>query len=214
MQPYIDEMLGLTADIAEELLCLKDTGGRVSDLLAEKINRLATLAIEDAALIDTVSGSNDYESGSDVSDEREDTDSCICDAEPDSVTKNDGVADDVAEVESGESPAEEIYDNPESEYNPEPTDGLPEMQELPNKEVVGNSVALKRAFSLNDMFLYRRLLFNGSSQDFNDVLEIVPSLQSPDEVCRLLSDRYDVDLQSDEAKTFIEILISYINLSN
>ena len=181
MQPYIDEMLGLTADIAEELLCLKDTGGRVSDLL---------------------------------SDEREDTDSCICDAEPDSVTKNDGVADDVAEVESGESPAEEIYDNPESEYNPEPTDGLPEMQELPNKEVVGNSVALKRAFSLNDMFLYRRLLFNGSSQDFNDVLEIVPSLQSPDEVCRLLSDRYDVDLQSDEAKTFIEILISYINRSN
>lgn len=51
-------------------------------------------------------------------------------------------------------------------------------------------------------------------QDFNDVLEIVPSLQSPDEVCRLLSDRYDVDLQSDEAKTFIEILISYINRSN
>ncbi len=85
---------------------------------------------------------------------------------------------------------------------------------MPNKKVVGNSVALKRAFSLNDMFLYRRLLFNGSSQDFNDVLEIVPSLQSPDEVCRLLSDRYGVDLQSDEAKAFIEILISYMNRSN
>ena len=44
-EDYLDEMLHLTADIAEELLAVKDTGDRVSNDTAEKIARLAELAV-------------------------------------------------------------------------------------------------------------------------------------------------------------------------
>ena len=45
MEEYLDEMLHLTADIAEELLTIKDTGSPLSDHTAEMIARLAELAV-------------------------------------------------------------------------------------------------------------------------------------------------------------------------
>lgn len=44
MKDYIDKMLHLTADIAEELLTLKDTGKDIDQQLSDKIAKLARLA--------------------------------------------------------------------------------------------------------------------------------------------------------------------------
>ena len=44
MKEYINEMLHLTADIAEELLRLKDTGNDVDEELCRKIRRLSFIA--------------------------------------------------------------------------------------------------------------------------------------------------------------------------
>jgi len=53
MKDYIDRMLHLTADIAEELLTLKDTGSDVSDELCDKIDTLAMLAKANSVTVDT-----------------------------------------------------------------------------------------------------------------------------------------------------------------
>lgn len=230
MQSYIDEMLGLTADVAEELLALKDTGGRVSDALAGKMSRLAELALKDAAHPedDAVEVVGSCQGTLQEPQLEEPVAMTTADIVVDNLAAQNGVeADDVLQssdyiaagnpenVEETSQPMAghaEIGAEPEenaSDSGLEVSDGVAEGA---SGAPVRGSSELKRIFSLNDMFLYRRMLFKGSSLNFNEVLDMVPSLRSAEELRQLLSGRYEVDLKSEEAKDFMEIVLPYINL--
>lgn len=62
---------------------------------------------------------------------------------------------------------------------------------------------LRNAFTLNDMFLFRRVLFGGSAKRFNDALEHISTLRSVDEIKDYLSERLHINPRSEEAKDFI-----------
>ncbi|MDE5633634.1 MAG: hypothetical protein K2I51_03075, partial [Muribaculaceae bacterium] len=58
-------------------------------------------------------------------------------------------------------------------------------------------------FSINDMYLFRRELFNGSEALMADALATIGTAESLDQVRAILADRYGIDLRTRTAKDFI-----------
>lgn len=69
---------------------------------------------------------------------------------------------------------------------------------------------LRRAFSLNDIFLYQRTLFGGSADRFNEALHAVSMMTSASELRRYLADVQQVNLKSEPAKEFIAVLMTFL----
>jgi ferredoxin-NADP reductase len=67
---------------------------------------------------------------------------------------------------------------------------------------------LRKAFSLNDIFFYRRTLFCGSQAMFNDALEAISA--SDGDVAKVLSEQFNIDANSDEAVAFVELIQPYL----
>ncbi|MBD5225193.1 MAG: hypothetical protein HDS68_04390 [Bacteroidales bacterium] len=253
-QEYLNEMLHLTADIAEELLTLKDTGNELSDVTTEKIARLAELAISCRAdatdEISTVMATpaveqpiiNNPELPTEpVADEPHSvtgptTVFCAEDADRESVvveegeiilsnktdhisysqdeTETDLILNQTSDVKAESCPdSEELHDK--KDVTPEPEEALSDHNiSNPQEPYVSrkqhfSARELRNAFTLNDVFLFQRTLFHGSSIEFKQALEEIASLSDSRELEEYLVSAHGVDLSSPEAEDFINIVKTF-----
>lgn len=255
MKDYIDDMLHLTADIAEELLALKDSGRDVDEELCRKIRRLSFLAdsnltdnpddrIEEitdsmirdraaeimadtasepqptlhvepeAETIETDALVEEARRQAELSEEKEEMETDTAgetswpiaqaeangtNAEPDANSCNSTETDADTEAEALSAISEE---------NAEAGTEAPATQ--PHMPLVTAS-QLRNAFTLNDMFLYRRTLFRGSPEWFNEALAHIASLRSTHEIKAYLSEIWHINIKTDEAKDFIDTISQFFN---
>lgn len=111
------------------------------------------------------------------------------------------VTDTVAESEADSEAVSESEHEAESEVEATPED--PHGCGVPYAE-------LRRAFSLNDVFLYRRTLFGGSAARFDAALQAVASMSGVEELRRYLVEVEGVNLKSASAKDFIAVLSAFL----
>lgn len=122
-----------------------------------------------------------------------------------------------------EAPAEEIPE-PEPEAFPEPEPEpipMPSVEPKPSVEPEPEPVAesepetdapglvaaeLRRMFSLNDLFLFRRELFQGSQVLFDRALEDVGRCSSASQAREILINNYAIDPKRPEAKEFLAVI--------
>lgn len=95
---------------------------------------------------------------------------------------------------------------------------MPESQTIQPQDAgpVGKNIAvtpaeLRRAFSLNDIFFYRRTLFGGSPERFDRTLEAVASMRDVNELRRYLAEHEQVNVKSAPAKDFIAVLAVFLD---
>jgi chemotaxis protein histidine kinase CheA len=224
MQDYLNEMLNLTADIAEELLTLKDTDRDVTPALCDKISRLATLAndnvtTEPETIAETIAETNvevmpevatvvmpEFDQSEDLLDASafEEAQEAIDEEIPEIA-----VAEEPKEVKVAEEP-EKTEESTKTD-EPEVADEVTEPASEPNSNNVGNTplidvLDLKAAFSLNDIFLFRRTLFGGSAQRFNNALADIACMDSTAQLKRYLQEQHGINIRSAEAKEFISVV--------
>ena len=87
-------------------------------------------------------------------------------------------------------------------FNHSPLDE-PTINDVIEKQKVSD---LRKAFSLNDRFRYRKELFNGSEEAMNKVIEILNDRPSLDESIRFLEQKLHWDLNDPTVKDFIKVL--------
>lgn len=68
---------------------------------------------------------------------------------------------------------------------------------------------LRKAFTLNDKFLFRRELFGGSDQEFSDTIDLLSAMHSLDEAREYLFDDLQWDPKSDVVKDFMDIITNH-----
>ncbi len=191
MNPIIDKMLTVTADIAENLLSAKDSGASVLDADTKLlIIQLAELASNLPDKDEETGGETETSEISEVhiSEAAETTPP----EEPESYITQ----------EEQDGQGYEYKEEEESEEE-EPETNLQEP--IPTTEAVDLSL-WRQLFSINDMFLFRRELFNGSETLFNTALGEIGQSRSVDEVRRVLTDRYGIDLRQKTAKEFLSVI--------
>lgn len=125
------------------------------------------------------------------------------------------------EVEAVPEPVREIYVEPEPEPIPEPEPEplpepaypeptpvyIPEPEPIAAPEPAGLVAAqLRKMFSLNDLFLFRRELFQGSQVLFDRALEDVGTCSSATEAREKLVNNYALDPKRPEAKEFLAVI--------
>ena len=278
MKEYINEMLHLTADIAEELLSLKDSGRDVDEILCRKIRRLSFLADSNVAdyadeRIEQITDSMIRESATEMMEENpreshpsdaeanaeaEESEALIEEARlqaelseegdddewPAGANETTASATDADAHTDPEATTQPASDTPCTETDgPTPAGQATEMQQqsmtatLSDEEAEAESAIfeetedatyrpplasaptvpaispeqLRNSLTLNDLFLYRRVLFGGSAQHFNNAMAHIASLQSVDEIKEYLSSTWHVNLKTDEAKDFINSISQFFN---
>lgn len=68
---------------------------------------------------------------------------------------------------------------------------------------------LRRAFTLNDKYRFRRELFGNSDAAFNDAIDIISAMHSMDEVREYFSIDMGWDLESEEVKDFLDVITAH-----
>lgn len=259
-QEFLNEMLHLTADIAEELLTLKDTGNELSDATTEKIARLAELAI--SCRIPTT----EQTTGTPLTQEREllsgNTSTSVLtrdhvETHSQSISKPCPEPEAAVDIENTEKEALNEEENTEivgdnldeiqSYHNSAVKENIPDKrpdigvesshhsQIYPAKSklsIESNNIyhtntqpevresiqpkirqfsarELRNAFTLNDVFLFQRTLFHGSSIEFKQALEEIASLSDVRELEEYLISVHGIDLTSPEAEDFINIVRTF-----
>lgn len=233
----ITEMLQLTADIAEELLQAKDDGlMRPESATCRKIERLYQMSdMQIPENMDETDGASECVAQTECVAEHEHE--CFAEHEHEYVSEHNVEAasdsshdTEVSEIESEaehdveveESEAElatvdvsepeaasEIQYDSESERESEAFEGEEAADALPDGPSADD---LRRAMSINDIFLFRRTLFGGSDQRMRDALADISRCSGIDEISRLLVDKYGVNLRQPEAKAFISIIQPFFDL--
>lgn len=217
--PTIDRMLGLTADIAEELLLVKDAGSdTLPDGLKLKIISLAELAATTDAPVsaDDASPSEPEEvateeaaevtEGAQAMETEETMEAeAISEAEPPSEPSSQSREEEVEaalqEEEEEAVPADEpTVDEPVPVPVPVP-DSLP-VRRLDPK-------ALFQAFSINDAFLFRREIFGGAKEGFLDSLDHIATLPDSGALREYLSGNLGLDLDRYPGKEFYQSLVVF-----
>lgn len=230
MEEYLDEMLHLTADIAEELLTIKDTGNPMSDHTAEQIARLAELAcsyriaeplpsvdrtqsVPAAPEQDRFTETVEKESAEEMLEEEISETEIEVQQEADKTVPDDAVAEADSAIEEQESDAEpDKVEQPQAKPEPEPIGKT--VAESVNPPVMPRTPLfsakdLRNAFTLNDVFLYQRTIFNGSPSQFKAALEEITTFTSADELRDYLVSEYHVDSESPEAEQFINTVSTF-----
>lgn len=204
----ITELLQLTADIAEELLVAKDNSLSFPERsTCEKIARLYRMTTGDMSAEDNVSAevcapatvhidecpsAGDDTAGTDAASATEMIETI---AEPEATAG----AEDKSRTYSG-TDTEKEAETAEAE---EAADALPE----------GPSAAdLKRAMSINDVFLFRRALFQGSASRMQSAFTDIAECSGISEVSHLLTERYGLNLKQPESKAFISFLQPFFDI--
>lgn len=112
---------------------------------------------------------------------------------------------------SGDEPAlplqQEAEEAPEAEYHvgggDEGEDGQVTVDDLLQRNM---SRDLKRAFTINDRFRYRRELFGNSDVEMNDAISLVEAMQSYAEAEEYFYDMLNWDRESPEVADFMAII--------
>ncbi len=68
---------------------------------------------------------------------------------------------------------------------------------------------LRRMFTLNDKYRFRRELFGNSDAAFNDAIDIVSAMHSMDEVREYFSLDMGWNLESDDVKDFLDVIATH-----
>ncbi len=97
--------------------------------------------------------------------------------------------------------AEPVAPAEEKEQNPEPPTNKPETAKAKTE--------LRKAFTLNDKFLFRREIFNGNEQEFNDTINLIESMSSLSEAQEYLFEDLQLDRENDAVNEFMGIITNY-----
>lgn len=73
------------------------------------------------------------------------------------------------------------------------------------------SCDIRKAFTLNDKFLYRRELFGNSAQQYNEAMDLISEMQNYDEAEAYFLDNYGWELENHHVKSFMKILFNHFN---
>lgn len=68
---------------------------------------------------------------------------------------------------------------------------------------------LRKSFTLNDKFLFRRELFGGSDQEFYDTIDLLTAMNSLDEAREYIFDDLQWDPENEVVKDFMDIVTSH-----
>lgn len=68
---------------------------------------------------------------------------------------------------------------------------------------------LRKAFTLNDKFLFRRELFDGNDQEFSDTIDLLTAMHSLDEAKEYLFDDLHWDPENEVVKDFMAIITNH-----
>lgn len=68
---------------------------------------------------------------------------------------------------------------------------------------------LRKAFTLNDKFLFRRELFGGSEQEFYDTIDLLTAMSSLDEAREYIFDDLQWDPGNEVVKDFMDIVTNH-----
>lgn len=204
----ITELLQLTADIAEELLVAKDNSLSFPERsTCEKIARLYSMTAGDMPAEDNVSAevcapatvhTEEYPSDGDNT----------ADTDAESATE---MIETIAEPEAtgGAEDKSDTYSETDTKIEAETSEAEEAADALPE----GPSAAdLKRAMSINDVFLFRRALFQGSASRMQSALTDIAECSGISEVSRLLAERYGLNLKQPESKAFISFLQPFFDI--
>ena len=234
MNPIIDRMLTVTAEIAEQLLAVKDSG--LDGIPPEAKLRIIELAEMASQVPEVEPGLPECEEVDDLPTETvTEEDGTPCMEETPSESAAEGISEDIPPAEMSQeneglmvmTDDEFVEDNSARDHtcgegHDSREDTIAPDMELPadippvipgkvteTPAAVPVDLSLWRSlFSINDMFLYRRELFNGSEALMNDALANIGNAGSPDEVRSILSDRYGIDLRTRTAKDFMSTISS------
>jgi hypothetical protein len=256
MIPTIDKMLSLTADIAEELLILKDAD---KDMLPAdlklKIIQLAELAAtsetEEPQPVEEVNtdvpeAETVEETASDIVESAEveaiedfaepmpepvsepvlePVSELALEPEPEPVDKSEPEVESVPEPEPEPIPSEleagfaALEAAIENAKEPESVEAKTAVQEEPNVEAVEPESAaperfieigaLQKAFSINDLFFFRREIFGGSKQSFDAMLDRVSALSDRRMLQEYLVEELNLNLNQTPGKDLYHILVTF-----
>lgn len=73
---------------------------------------------------------------------------------------------------------------------------------------------LRKAFTLNDKFRFRRELFGGNEQEFADTLDLLTAMHTYDEATEYLIDDLQWNPEDDTVKEFLGIVAGYFKTRN
>lgn len=270
MNPTIDNMLSLTAEIAEELLMIKDAGAtRVPDSLKLKILSLAELAASsddaqpaqetptavpepepETPIAPEPEAEAEVEEEVSEAEEAESAETTIAPAPKAEAEveeeESEAEAEEANEAEAAESTAEnpntsEVFDTVENaeveevaasaefeeiadSYEPEfvvksGISEMPETAEVPETQAettaqpvyVINPDLLRRTFSINDAFLFRREIFEGSRDAFHNALNYIATLSTVRQLQCYLVENLGLNLNESPGKDFYEILLPFFH---
>ncbi len=249
-EEYLDEMLHLTADIAEELLAVKDTGNNMSNDTAEKIARLAELAVgirlstcddhrgddDTVSCVPATMAGNVY-SGSTYDEVVDDANDVSVDDKESEIKDNIDLSENLEDaicvegtltsqdenIESLESfssanmdkASEEVANDREiadAAISEEEADANIPVAHISSPTPIFTARELRNAFTLNDVFLFQRTLFHGSSIEFKDALEEITSFTNVSELEDYLQTTHGIDVKSPEAEEFIAIVSNFFHV--
>lgn len=236
MIPTIDKMLSLTADIAEELLILKDAD---KDMLPADL-KLKIIQLAELAATSETEAPQPVEANTDVPEAetvKETAPEPVLEPapEPEPVDKPE------PELESASAPEPEPEPEPipseleagfaaleaaiENAKEPEPVEAKTAVQEEPNVEAVEaveaiepesaaperfiEIGALQKAFSINDLFFFRREIFGGSKQAFDAMLDRVSVLSDRRMLQEYLVEELNLNLNQTPGKDLYHILVAF-----
>lgn len=206
MNGTIGQMLTLTADIAENLLAIKDADSGITPELIDKIEQLHTLA---QLPVETVADVEEPELPAELSPKEE----IQCEPVAETIRQAPPELEDTLELTEQEEDA--VKETPEVPEPPE-TAEAPETAETPEEAGLASVTSLspatlREAMSLNDLFLYRRTLFGGSAAAFNDALTQIATFSHISEVRNFMRDTLHINMKTSEAKDFINIMAPFFS---
>lgn len=120
------------------------------------------------------------------------------------------------EIETVEPELEEMQEEPEEEEIVMPQDDTTDTDDeepirLDEKLARENSRNLRKAFSLNDMFRFRRELFGNSATEMTDTLNLVEAMSSLSEANDYFYNDLEWDASNPEVQDFMDIIAKHFS---
>ena len=113
---------------------------------------------------------------------------------------------DDAPIDDEDAPLDDEYEDDEDDDDDEVLDDDDEALTLDEALQRSMSRDLRKAFSLNDRFRYRRELFGNSDVEVNDTLNLVETMHSYSEAEELFYGDLEWDSESPEVKDFMAVI--------
>ena len=113
---------------------------------------------------------------------------------------------DDAPIDDEDAPLDDEYDDDEDDDDDEVLDDDDEALTLDEALQRSMSRDLRKAFSLNDRFRYRRELFGNSDVEMNDTLNLVETMHSYSEAEEFFYGDLEWDSESPEVKDFMAVI--------